>query len=289
MPGNDGGDLGVDVARFGDDSSVIYHRRGDFYERLKSAQKRDTMFVTGMVIEAVRDTKARRVKIDDAGVGGGVTDRLREIQSDPSQAGYAILQNVEIIPINVGEAPRADQSDERFKNLRAEVNWQTRERFTTGKITLIEHEPGELDDLLSEAAQIKYKLTSGGEIQIEAKADMKKRLAGSSPDDWDALVLAGAEPQFPGAGMLEYYRQLAADAEAQRGGKAAPAPATSAPAFPWGAAPKAEPGRTRLRAPEGVSTAYGIMGNRYDVIDGAVHVLPDDVQPLCSAGFKADA
>lgn len=300
MPGEDGGDLGVDVARFGDDSTVIFHRRGDYYQRHEKAQGRDLMMVAGMVVKAVRQTRAKRVKIDDAGLGGGVTDRLRELQGYvgadlEQQAAAATLKDVEIIAINVGEAPRADQSDERFKNLRAEVNWQTRERFMEGKITLIEVEEGELDDMLSQAAQIKYKLTSAGEIQIEAKADMKKRTKGVSPDDWDALVLAGAEPQFPGAGILEYYRQLAADAQAQREGKA-PKPTAviqerpagappEAPQFPWAVAPKAAVGLVRLAVSNGASTIYGQLGRRYDVVDGHVLVEPDDVTPLRAIGF----
>ncbi len=305
MPGTHGGDLGVDVARFGDDSTVIYHRRGDYYQRHDKAHNRDTMFVTGMVVNATQATRAKRIKVDDTGVGGGVTDRLRELQAytgiDPEQRAAAlILANVEIIPINVGESPRADISDERFKNLRAEVNWQTRERFVDGKITLIDVPAVDgvagntLDDMLSQAAQIKYKLTSSGEIQIESKADMKKRTKGVSPDDWDALVLAGAEPQFPGAGMLEYYRQLAADAEGQRANPTSrpkPAEVPQSLGSPFGGVPLVAHDKVRMIAPEGCSTVYGMDGTRYEpAADRSVSVNPDDVTPLTNAGFvRVDA
>jgi hypothetical protein len=177
-------ELGVDVARFGDDATVIYHRQGHTAERKAKVYNRDLMHVVGMVVREIIATGATRVKIDDIGLGGGVTDRLRELKAEGK-----IHRTVEIIGVNVGEAPQTNKTDEVFKNLRAELNWSLRQRFVEGNIRLV----GDNDDLLSQAGQIKYKFTSAGEIQIEAKADMKKRTRGVSPDDWDALVLAFAE------------------------------------------------------------------------------------------------
>lgn len=191
-------ELGVDVARFGDDHSVCYCRRGPVVRRNFRSTKEDTMKTAGRVIVALRETGATKVKIDDTGVGGGVTDRLKELQNglDTSEEGKAchkLLRGVEIVPVNVGELPTIVldpndprfQSTERYLNLRAELNWGLRQRFIDGDIDIDEND----DDLQAEAGDIKYFYTSRGQLQIEAKADMKKR-GRPSPDDWDAIVLA---------------------------------------------------------------------------------------------------
>lgn len=51
------------------------------------------------------------------------------------------------------------------------------------------------DDLLGQAADMKYKPTPAGKIQIEDKQEMKKR-SKMSPDDWDALVIAFAPKEY---------------------------------------------------------------------------------------------
>lgn len=191
-------ELGVDVARFGDDHSVCYVRYGPVARRVFRIGKVDTMTTTGHVINAVRDTRAKKIKVDDTGIGGGVTDRLMELQNglDDSPAGKAacaILKGVEIVPVNVGELPTVVvdpddprfQSTERYLNLRAELNWGLRQRFIDGDIDISEAD----DDLQAQAGDIKYSFNSRGQLVIEAKADMKKR-GRDSPDDWDALVLA---------------------------------------------------------------------------------------------------
>jgi hypothetical protein len=193
-------ELGVDVARFGDDHSVAYVRRGSWARRVFRSGKEDTMQCVGRVIEAIRETGATKVKIDDIGVGGGVVDRLKELQnglddSPGGKAAYALLRHVEIVPVNVGEAPTVVldpddpkyQDTERYLNLRAELNWNLRDRFITGDIDI---DPLD-DDLAAEAGDIKYIYTSRGQLQIEPKSDLKKR-GRESPDDWDALVLAFA-------------------------------------------------------------------------------------------------
>lgn len=201
VPGSQGEtELGVDVARFGDDHSVCYWRNGPIARRAFRSGKEDTMKTTGRVIDAIRTYNARKVKIDDTGIGGGVTDRLKELQnglddSPAGQAAYRLLRGVEIVGVNVGEQPTVVldpddpryQDTERYLNLRAELNWGLRQRFIDGDIDI----EAEDDDLAAQAGDIKYFFTSRGQIQIEAKADMKKR-GRDSPDDWDAMVLAFA-------------------------------------------------------------------------------------------------
>lgn len=271
-------ELGCDIARFGDDSTKIYGRRGPVAQRLKQLQKRDTMTVTGAIIDCARDFKPSRIKVDDAGLGGGVTDRLREIKGDPTAPGHVVLKDIEIIAINVGEGSLASTEQERFQNLRAELNWGTRERFIAGNIQLLPpaDDPNGLDDLLAQGSAIKYKLTSGGQIAIEKKEDMKKRGL-PSPDDWDALVLCFARPAFPGAGTMEFYRRESVKVVNEE--KKNPHPVTLA-------LKPVNGNGIRLKAPTGTSSVYGMSGQSY-MVDGEhmVTVSPEDAKPLYAQGF----
>jgi hypothetical protein len=190
LPLGEASELGVDVARFGTDKSVIYHRRGPVARKHTELTKRDLMSVCGAVVTAIRETGATHVKIDDLGLGGGVTDRLIELRSEG-------VFDAEIVPINVSEKCRDFSAAERFLNLRAELNWMMRERFLDGDIDIEED-----DDLLGQTVEIKYKQNSRGQVQIESKADMKKRGL-PSPDDWDALVLCFAPKEYGTERVME--------------------------------------------------------------------------------------
>jgi hypothetical protein len=203
-------ELGVDVARYGEDSTVIYLRRGPVARRHYKGQKRSTMVTAGHVVDAIERTGATVCRIDDTGVGGGVTDRLEELQrgADPSEGGQRakrILARCTIIPVNVGEKPTVQIPDalkdparrfgetERYVRLKDQLNWALRERFVAGDIDLCgqDEDREQSDDIQAQAGDIKYGLTSTGQIEIESKDDIKKR-GRPSPDDWDALVLVFA-------------------------------------------------------------------------------------------------
>ena len=74
--------LRVDVARFGDDRSVIVLRRGRdarsvSWIKLTGA---DTMTVAAKVAEIAQQYRPDAIFIDGGGPGGGVVDRLRQLQ-----------------------------------------------------------------------------------------------------------------------------------------------------------------------------------------------------------------
>jgi hypothetical protein len=212
-------ELGVDVARFGDNFTTGYQRRGPVYKRRFRYQGRDTMETVGYILQTLRAQRGiTRVKIDDTGVGGGVTDRLMELKRsrDPRDAQERLLLNgVSVIGVNVGEAPslREQKVDkekrytetERFHDLRAQLNWGARQLFVDGAICF--EDGGEEDEVFAQAGDMRYRLTSRGHIQIESKEDMVKR-GGVSPDDWDALVLAAAENVADST--METWRKLGA-------------------------------------------------------------------------------
>jgi hypothetical protein len=161
--------LGCDIARQGSDETVIIHRTGPVARLHKVTRQEDTMQTTGRIIAALAATGASEARIDAVGIGAGVFDRLKE-QGKPA------------VEMQSGQAP---QDKERFLNARAEWFWGLRERFESGDIDIDD------EDLAAQLANIKYKFTSRGQIQIESKDDMKKRGL-HSPDKADALMLAFA-------------------------------------------------------------------------------------------------
>lgn len=162
--------LGCDIARYGTDETVIIERRGDVARLAQTHRGRDLMETTGHIARLLRDTGASVANVDDAGLGGGVTDRLKE-------------QRLPVRPINVGAAA---QEPDKYVNLRAEVFWNLRERFREGTISLPED-----DTLLTQLGAIRYRIDSRGRVVIESKDEMKKRGL-PSPDRADALALAFA-------------------------------------------------------------------------------------------------
>jgi hypothetical protein len=162
---------GVDVARFGDDHTVVYERRGTARPRLLAEwTKQDTNTTSEKLIALFRasSSKPDAIAIDDIGVGGGVTDNLRAAR-------------LPVRPINVGEAAREAH---KFTNKRAELTWHLR--------TILE-EGGCLPDneqVRSELTAFRYFVRSG-HIAIEGKDELKKRL-GRSPDHADAIILSFA-------------------------------------------------------------------------------------------------
>lgn len=186
--------VGVDVARFGEDSTVFTELIGYAHTRTKKMGKKDTVEVTGELIVWLLehykeyDTK---IVIDGTGVGGGVIDLLRERQREG-----AIPHRWEILEVHFGqgiEIPEplgelAQSEDERYK-----------QRFANLKALMFQHLADDLKESIAliedstyllQLPSIKYKFDSKGRMIIESKDDYKKRTGMSSPDEADSLALA---------------------------------------------------------------------------------------------------
>jgi phage terminase large subunit len=159
--------LGVDVARFGSDKTVMCVIDGKTANIVRVLQGRDTTEIAGHVKQLSNEWRFEgRIAIDDDGVGGGVTDRLRE-------------DGFNVMPINSGA--KAFQEG-RYYNRRAELWWEARKWIENDAIL-----PDE-GSLIADLTAPKYKVVPRG-IQVEPKAETKKRL-GRSPDYADALIYA---------------------------------------------------------------------------------------------------
>lgn len=159
--------LGVDVARFGEDATVYTILEGHRVFALFVDRQKDTMHIAGRICHLMREYGIESVAVDDTGVGGGVTDRLREL-------------GVRVQAIQGGAAAREPH---RFFNRRTELWWILREWIRTEGVLL--REPRLIEDLTAP----RFRYTSRGQIRLESKEETKRRL-GRSPDYGDSLVLA---------------------------------------------------------------------------------------------------
>jgi hypothetical protein len=178
--------LGVDVARFGDDASVIYPRCGrDAKSReIEVYYSIDTMQFAGKVAAAFLRHGASICMVDGGGVGGGVVDRLRQLQ-------------IPVIDVQFGASP--DGFSNRgvvYANKRAEIWGAVRDWLEHGCIPKME--TGENVTLIDELTAPNYTLRphKGEEaIILEGKQDMRRRGV-PSPNVADALACTFAFPTF---------------------------------------------------------------------------------------------
>jgi hypothetical protein len=175
--------LGCDIARFGEDMSVVVVRRGAQVTRIEEWGKEDTMQTTGRIIDIIKSESPKEINVDVVGVGSGVVDRLKEL-------GYSV------IGIYVG-SPSNDK--EKFANLRAEIYWGLRQRFESGEIGL----PSS-PKLKEQLSNTRYSFNSRGQVQIESKEAMKKRGL-KSPDIADSLALAFYTPPSEEFANIDVY------------------------------------------------------------------------------------
>ena len=168
--------LGVDVARFGVDRSVIMVRRGDVVVDVRVFHGFANTEVAGAVIAAVRDRSPRQITVDETGLGSGVVDILHE-QGQP------------VYGFNGSAAPLKE--DVTCANLRAEGYWTLARRFREHTIRI----PRDAE-LIAELASLRYRYNSRGKVLMESKEDMKRRGL-PSPDKANALMLAFLDTEQP--------------------------------------------------------------------------------------------
>ena len=162
--------LGVDVARFGDDASVLFFRRGMVAERPIVIRKMDNMALADRIVSEISQRNPDAVFID-AGQGAGVIDRVRQL-------GYQVTE------VPFGSKPLKQN---RFVNRRMEMWHSCMEWLKTGGAL----PPDEA--LKAELSSPTYSFNNAGLMQLEKKEDIKERL-GRSPDLADALCLTFAAP-----------------------------------------------------------------------------------------------
>lgn len=184
-------DLGVDVARYGDDESVVattYNKSQ--VEKLNVFKHNDTMRLTGQIVNIIKMLNLKypsiivRVKIDCDGLGVGVYDRLKEVIVEKNLKAKAIECHFG----GKGGKVSYDEPIEYYNS--TGIMWGTlRSKLKNNEITIPNNE-----ELIKQITNRKYFINSDGTIKLERKEDMKKRNV-HSPDRADAVVLSLYEPQ----------------------------------------------------------------------------------------------
>lgn len=167
--------LGVDVARFGNDSCVITRRQGLAVMPPKVYQSIDNMDFAARLISEINAWHPDAVFVD-SGRGEGVIDRCRQL-------GY----NVTEVPFG-GKAIQPN----RYINKRTEMWDKMREWLQQG---------GSLPDdpeLKTELTTPEYGFDAANRMKLEPKEKIKERM-GKSPDIADSLALTFAMPVIPRA------------------------------------------------------------------------------------------
>lgn len=172
-------EVGVDVARFGDDETVLAARRGQHALPLRALPNGDGPDTAGRVLAEVAALRSGnepvRIKIDVIGVGASVYDTL--IRTAPN--------GVEVLAVNVAESATAHGPDgeERYARLRDQLWFALRDWIREG---------GELPDdgkLEAELLAPEYSFDARGRYVVESKDRIKAKIQ-RSPDRADALALA---------------------------------------------------------------------------------------------------
>ena len=170
--------LGVDVAGYGDNYSVIYANRGGrirFYSRWSGGNAIES---TDNIIDAAIKTGATEVRIDGSGFGSAIVDLVLS----KSEGKFAVVK------VLGGASP---QDNMKHLNARAEQYDELRMGMLQGHLDL-EREDVPLN---RQMLAIKYKFTAKGAIQIESKTDMRSR-GTASPDELDAVVYAAMNTDY---------------------------------------------------------------------------------------------
>lgn len=176
--------IGVDVARFGSDKTVITQMHGLKVFPPKVFVKRETTDIAGQVVSLIREIPKHHgtqitVVVDATGVGSGVVDSLNEAQRNG-----AVPSFVEIREVHFGGGVESDEDKKLYLNRKAKM-------FVRLSQALRENVCLPDDNVyLEELPTVVFKFDSKGRYVIESKDEYKRRTGRPSPDHADSLALA---------------------------------------------------------------------------------------------------
>lgn len=172
---------GIDVARFGDDRSVICKRQGLVVHGFIELRNARTNEIADKVVFNDSDYNSDLMAVDDTGgYGSGVIDQLLLLGKSPLAINFA----------------SSAVDSEHFYNRRTEIWWNMAQWIKRGGQL-----PADIPGLSDELCAATY-IFQNGKIRLEEKAQMKIKLNGRSPDLADALALTFCVPDA----SRKYYR-----------------------------------------------------------------------------------
>ena len=173
--------LGVDVARYGDDSTVLTLIQGNYVEHIWSYDQMDTTrtsnIVKNLAMEHIID--ADKIGVDGTGLGAGVVDNLHSY-------------GMKVKDIVAGSAPVKGAFDDRtmhhagYINLRAQMHFYARKLFTEKRLSFPE-KTKDIKFLIGDLTTARYHTKDDKRIKVESKDEIKSRI-GRSPDYGDSFL-----------------------------------------------------------------------------------------------------
>lgn len=158
--------LGVDVARFGDDRTVLTIRQGRHIQYIEIHSKEDTMVTAGRVAALFQTRQIDEIFVDVVGLGAGVADRLREL-------------GLPVVDVNVAEA-----APERRKDIDSieMIPWKLRDWLWLESMKFFRFEnpsfegcdKDHVETLAGELTTVGYAFNSSGCAVVWGKDKLKK-------------------------------------------------------------------------------------------------------------------
>lgn len=165
--------FGIDVARYGDNASVLMKRQGQMSWQPRVWREVDHMTMADQIAQEYETLRPAAIFIDKGPVSAGLLDRLN-------------MLGIPFIPVDFGGTPM----DDKFADRASEMYWKMA-KWVKGGGTL----PGSAQlkaDLISRT--IVYKQAGKQtKLKLESKEELRKRGI-ASPDEGDALALTFAAP-----------------------------------------------------------------------------------------------
>lgn len=197
--------IGCDVARFGDDKTVIGSKIDEKVTLDKKRRGQDTMKTADDIVLLYYDLLKRypgykdpvTIAVDDGGVGGGVVDRLRQMQRNNPKD----LSQMNVVPVKFGQRIKHKHYHDSTTYMMATVKALLSPHDEYGNPKPVELILPDDDDLVAQLSGRKYRLTENSKIKVESKDEMKKREL-PSPDEADCVLLLCVpikEPKKKGA------------------------------------------------------------------------------------------
>lgn len=164
--------LSVDVARFGDDSSVIIDRQGPKLHSIDTYHGVDTAILSNYIVQKFQKGRYSSIFVDGIGVGSGVVDQLKRFQ----------MPVVDVVVSQKSTDPA------QYFDMRAQVYGETKKWLETADL------PNDLE-MRKQMLAIYYSYNKKLQQFMESKKDMKKR-EGYSPDIIDAIAYSHANAVY---------------------------------------------------------------------------------------------
>lgn len=183
--------IGCDVARYGDDKTVIgykldekveFHKRRSGQDTMKTAD--DIVELGEMLVRRYKYTKTIPVKVDDSGVGGGVVDRLKQLKRfNPERLWW-----LDVVPVIFGQRISHDFYHDSTTYMMSIVKKLLMPFTEDGLPKPVELILPDDNELVGQLSTRKYGMTEQSKIRVESKEAMKKRGL-RSPDEADCVLL----------------------------------------------------------------------------------------------------